>query len=112
MSLARHVRRVIAIVILGSLVPIVGMRAQAAVSVIAGRVTDAETHRPLAGSIVTVEGTKFRATTKWDGTYRIPNVPAGVYTVRVRRLGFAAKSSDVTLGAEGQVCLLYTSDAA
>jgi len=79
------------------------MRAQAAVSVIAGRVTDAETHRPLAGSIVTVEGTKFRATTKWDGTYRIPNVPAGVYTVRVRRLGFAAKSSDVTLGAEGQV---------
>ncbi|MBX6330627.1 MAG: TonB-dependent receptor [Gemmatimonadaceae bacterium] len=55
---------------------------------IVGRVTDSETHGGIAAAVIVVEGTALRATSASDGSYRIAHVPAGVYAVRARRIGY------------------------
>lgn len=47
-----------------------------------GRAYDAATNQPVAGVGITVS-TILTATTGADGTYRIPNVPIGSYTLIV-----------------------------
>jgi hypothetical protein len=58
-------------------------------STIAGRVTEASAGTPLAGALVTVEGTALRALTDTRGAYRLESVPAGPRVVLVRFLGYA-----------------------
>ena len=55
---------------------------------IAGRVTDAATGAPVASVQVQVAGINIGGSSTADGTYRIVNVPAGSYTVIMRRIGY------------------------
>src|SRR5438105_780030 len=62
-----------------------------------GTVTAARTHEPLAGATVQVEGTRLGAVSNASGSYRIPNVPAGSYTLSARLLGYARSTQPVTV---------------
>ncbi len=61
----------------------------ARVGTIRGRVIDAQTGQPLATAQVVVVGTSFGALSDASGNYTIANVPPGLYTVQVTRLGHA-----------------------
>jgi len=68
---------------------------------VVGRITDARSGGPLAGTTVEVSGTVLRASTDADGRYRIANVPVGEHVLLARRIGYAAIRRTVTV-AEGQ----------
>ncbi|MGE5315103.1 MAG: TonB-dependent receptor [Acidobacteriota bacterium] len=55
---------------------------------ISGRVTDAQTHEPLVGATIQIEGTYMGAASDMDGYYYINNIPPGNYTVFVNMLGY------------------------
>ncbi len=55
---------------------------------VTGRVTDQQTHRPLAAAVVSVRGTDQTATTDSAGRYRIVGVSAGTWIIEVRRIGY------------------------
>ena len=91
-----------AAVTLGALVAVVLSAASAAAQ---GRVTGivtAEGGAPLPNVQVQLEGTAFGAMTAENGRYTITNVPAGVYTVEARRIGYAqARQENIRVaGAE------------
>ncbi|HEY9514037.1 MAG TPA: SusC/RagA family TonB-linked outer membrane protein [Gemmatimonadaceae bacterium] len=73
--------------------------ADTVVGAIGGRVTDAETKAPLEGVTVTLKGTAFAAATNDVGGYVILKVPAGVYTLVVRFLGYQAAEREVLVVA-------------
>jgi TonB-linked SusC/RagA family outer membrane protein len=62
-----------------------------------GSVTAGRTGEPLAGATVQVEGTRLGAVTSASGSYRIPNVPPGSYTVSARLLGYARRAQSITV---------------
>ncbi|MFN2570240.1 MAG: TonB-dependent receptor domain-containing protein [Gemmatimonadales bacterium] len=64
---------------------------------IRGRVADAA-GAPLARAQVSAEGSGFRTTTDEQGRYEIRGVSAGVYTMRVRLLGYVQQAVRVTVG--------------
>lgn len=64
---------------------------------IRGRVADAA-GAPLARAQLSAEGSGLRATSDDQGRYEIRGVSAGVYTVRVRLLGYVPQSARVTVG--------------
>jgi outer membrane receptor protein involved in Fe transport len=66
---------------------------------VVGTVRDAETHAPIDRAVVSVQGIKADARTGGDGTFRIVGIPAGKYTVTIRRLGY--RSSHVTVDIRG-----------
>lgn len=74
-----------------------------------GLVIDSTRAAPLAGAVVTLDGTQHATTTDSLGAYRIEGVPEGTYSVsfshpRSDSLGlFATSPRPVDLGAEGQV---------
>ncbi len=55
---------------------------------ITGTVTSAASAQPIADASVSVAGTRFRAMTDASGRYNIVDVPAGTYSIDVRRFGF------------------------
>ena len=65
-----------------------------------GRVVDSA-GIAIAQAVVSVDPGGLRATTRDNGEYAITHVPAGVYTLRVRRLGYLTPSASLTI-AEGQ----------
>jgi iron complex outermembrane receptor protein len=65
-----------------------------------GRVVDSA-GIAIAQAVVSVDPAGLRATTRDNGEYAITHVPAGVYTLRVRRLGYLTPSASLTI-AEGQ----------
>jgi iron complex outermembrane receptor protein len=73
------------------------LQAQETIGTIRGRVTDAETQRPLQGGTVTV-GSRS-AVTQADGRYAIAGVPPGTHTLRVRMIGFTPQTQEVTIEA-------------
>jgi len=77
------------------LLPVLG-RAQTPSGAITGRVTDT-TAKAVVGASVRVAGTPLGTRTREDGSFRIDNVPAGSYALRVRLLGFAPESASVTV---------------
>ncbi|MEN9816166.1 MAG: hypothetical protein RLZ32_46, partial [Gemmatimonadota bacterium] len=102
--IARLGRRAFALL---ALVPLLALPRLAAAQggTLAGTVTDSA-KAPLPGAQVTVVGTRFAGTSGTDGRYRLVGVPAGSYTVRVQRLGTAARSFDnvvITAGAEARL---------
>lgn len=69
--------------------------------VIAGRVTDAKTSKPISGASVSIGAVSDRGvTTGEDGSYRLTGVANGTHTVTVRIIGYAKQSRQVTV-AEG-----------
>ncbi len=59
---------------------------------IAGKVVDASTGEPLLGANILVEGTTLGAATDPDGEYFIINLPPGIYTLKVRMVGYDAQA--------------------
>jgi outer membrane receptor protein involved in Fe transport len=70
---------------------------------IAGRVTDKATGQPIVGAMVALDGTSGSATSDEEGKYRILDVPAGSYVLRVRYIGYRPAMSPVTVGANTEV---------
>ncbi len=75
--------------------------AQQGAGAVAGRVTDANTHQPLAQATITVAGTTLGGTTRLDGTYRIRGVAPGTYRVTARRLGYSVGTHVATVADTG-----------
>ncbi|HWJ24387.1 MAG TPA: SusC/RagA family TonB-linked outer membrane protein [Gemmatimonadaceae bacterium] len=62
---------------------------------VTGRVTSAGA--PVGDAHVIVAGTRFGANTDADGRYTIVGLPAGSYTLRVQRLGYAPSTRPITV---------------
>jgi TonB-linked SusC/RagA family outer membrane protein len=73
--------------------------------VVAGRVTVDGGLRPLGSAQVVISGTLARTETNDAGEYRLVDVPAGSYEVRVQRLGFTPATKPVTVAAGGTATL-------
>jgi TonB-linked SusC/RagA family outer membrane protein len=79
---------------------------------ISGTVVDAATQQPLQDAQVSVVGTQRGAATDQRGHFSIPGVPAGSYTLRARRIGYAVNNQTVTVGAGATATVNFTLAAA
>lgn len=82
--------------------PALGQAAGGAGS-IRGVVTDREFGSPIAGATVSVLGTKARTQTREDGSYVLPNLGAGSYTLVITRDGFTREVKANVAVAQGQL---------
>ena len=73
--------------------------AQAQQATIAGRVTATGTNEPLSEARVMVSGTSIATSTNAEGRYTLNNVPRGVVTVQVLRVGYQEQKKSVTVAA-------------
>ncbi len=78
-----------------------GLLQTAAAGDLAGRVTDAETGRPLPNASVRV-GDRT-ATSDRSGDYRVQGLAAGAYKVAVEYVGFDTATADVTVPETGAI---------
>ncbi|NUO65252.1 MAG: SusC/RagA family TonB-linked outer membrane protein [Gemmatimonadaceae bacterium] len=76
---------------------------------IAGTVTSGG-GQPVGDVQVTVVGTRLGAVTAPNGTYAIPGVAAGTYTVRAQRIGYAPGTQQVTVVAGTTATANFTLD--
>lgn len=75
-------------------------RAQSTTGVVAGRLTEASTGKPLAYAQVFAEDDRSRvARSDLEGRYRLANVSPGAHTITVRLVGFSSTSVNVTVVA-------------
>jgi iron complex outermembrane receptor protein len=92
-----RVRRVLTSTLLAlAALPVVAAGLAAQAGTITGKVTNAESGRPIENATVkavVAGGTSYGAVSGADGAFRIVNLPAGSYTVSVSAIGFAPKSS-------------------
>lgn len=70
---------------------------------ISGRVTDAETHEPIASATVRLEETTYATLTNGEGRYRIPNVPAGTYAITARQIGYQQITRTIVVAEDQDV---------
>jgi hypothetical protein len=63
-----------------------------------GRVVSSRDGQPLGLVQVVLRDTSFRAVTGDDGTFRIPGVPAGKYTLQTSVVGYQLNRQEFTLG--------------
>jgi TonB-linked SusC/RagA family outer membrane protein len=70
-----------------------------ATGAITGHVVDAGSKAPVASAQIQIVGTTRGIVAGDDGRFRINNVPAGTYQVRVLRIGFQAQVRTVTVTA-------------
>ncbi len=70
---------------------------QGATSSVSGHITDAKTGDALYGANVWLVGTSLGATTNQDGTYLIPDVPPGTYTIRASYIGYTRSELKMTI---------------
>ncbi len=77
-----------------------------------GRVTDAATREPVADARVAVEGSSLATTTRANGEYVLPAVPAGHHAVTARRVGYAMARQEVEVAAGEAATLDFTLRAA
>ncbi len=68
---------------------------------IEGVVRSIESGAALAGSFVSVIGTATSAVTHGDGSFHLTGIAPGSYALRIRRLGYASRTIEVTVGEEG-----------
>jgi hypothetical protein len=88
-----------------ALAPLVSARAQTS-GLITGRVVDALNQQPIAGAVVTVEGTGRGAVTDAQGRYAVRDVGSGTYRVIVRAVTFRPLSRDSVLVGSGRTVVL------
>ncbi len=81
----------------GLLILVLRMAGNAAA--LSGRITD-DAHAPLEKVRVYIPSLQKGAITGPDGTYKIKNLPSGIYSIEVTRLGFGTevRQADVTKG--------------
>ncbi len=70
--------------------------------IIAGRVTDSATERPIAGVTISVEGTKLIAVTDAKGVYQIGNVAPGKHAISFKLLGYRSIILHIEVKADGR----------
>ena len=85
-----------AFVLLGALLLTTGAYAQSTGS-LAGTIRDADAGDSLPGANVVLANTELGTSTNAQGMYRIENIPAGSYTVRVSFVGYDPETRDVTI---------------
>ena len=68
---------------------------------VSGRVTDTDTGDPLVGANVLVVGTNLGAATDVNGEYSISRVPAGAQRLNANYIGYASKSMNTDIPANG-----------
>jgi len=67
---------------------------------VAGRVVNATTQQPIQGAVVQLEGTALSTMSDATGSFDLPVVPPGVYSLSTRAVGFAPYvMSDVVVGS-------------
>lgn len=71
-----------------------------------GQVYDMRTGEPLPYANVVLVGTKMGAMTLTDGTYAIPNVPVGTYTVKSLMMGYRSRQRGPVALEPGKSALL------
>lgn len=95
--LAARLRRTITLALLLALLAPVVVAAQQ--GSIVGTVRVAGSDAPLPAATVVVVGTRYGAITGDDGSYSIPGVPVGLYTVEARRIGTTAEQATAAVRA-------------
>ena len=93
------------------LTPIVAA-AQQQSGTITGRVVDRATQQPVVGATVRIVGTTRAAQTGDQGTYRVTAVPAGRVDVQAVRIGYAAITKPITIGASETATVDFTLEIA
>lgn len=92
-----RVRRVLTSTLLAlGVLPLVAAGVAAQAGTITGKVTNAESGRPIENATIKASvagGTSYGAVSGADGAFRLVNLPGGSYTVSVSAIGFAPKSS-------------------
>jgi TonB-dependent receptor len=78
---------------------------QGATGTVSGRVYEEATGRSLQGATVKLTGTTAGDVTDADGSYRLPPVPAGNYTMEVEYVGLDISKLPVTVTAGGSISL-------
>jgi len=73
-----------------------------ATGTVVGTVTHGMTGEPLAAAQISVQGTTLGVVTAGNGTYSIPNVPAGTYTLVSQRLGLQTYRQEGVVVTAGQ----------
>ena len=64
---------------------------------VSGRLYHSVSSKPIAGATVAIEGTKLEVKSGPDGSYSIPNVPAGPHHLVVTAAGFVSSRSELTV---------------
>jgi iron complex outermembrane receptor protein len=84
-----------------ALATLVGLAATAAAQgvSVSGRLYHSVSTKPIAGATVAIERTTLEVKSAPDGSYSIPNVPAGPHHLLVIAKGFATSRSELTVGA-------------
>ncbi len=66
---------------------------------ITGHVKDASSGEPLVGANIIIRGTTIGAASGMDGYYKIPNVPAGSYTLQATFIGYKMVTKEVSVSS-------------
>lgn len=105
-----HIRPgwIAALALLGALLPLGSLSAQAPAGGVAGQITDARNGEGIAGVSVEVQGTRLGALTRVDGRYRVGGLAVGSYTLVARRIGYASARQTVTVGTSGDASVNFT----
>ncbi|SVB97198.1 uncharacterized protein METZ01_LOCUS250052, partial [marine metagenome] len=64
---------------------------------ITGSITDKDNGSPLIGANVILKGTSMGGASDVDGTYTIPNVPAGSYVLTANYIGYETVEKDIVV---------------
>jgi TonB-dependent starch-binding outer membrane protein SusC len=67
---------------------------------VVGRVTDRATGAGVAGATLSLEGTRFSASTDDGGQYRLRDLPPATYSVGVRRIGYVPTTRVLNVAAD------------
>jgi TonB-dependent receptor len=82
-----------------TLLMLIAVQASAAASTVEGVITDAVSKEPLYGANVILVGTGLGSATDMDGNFKITNVAAGTYTLRVSYIGYKTPEVEITVKA-------------
>ncbi|MES3630249.1 MAG: carboxypeptidase-like regulatory domain-containing protein [Longimonas sp.] len=97
-----HVRSAVLVVLfslcMGLLLDAAPARAQSGTGVLEGVIQDTEGER-LPGATVQLTGTDLGAAADAQGAFRLAGIPAGMYQVRVRFVGYVPLEDEVTIEA-------------
>lgn len=75
-------------------------------ALLAGRVLDARTRRPIAGAVVSI-GAR-RTVTNAAGLFRVPALRQGPHRIRIRAAGYRPASEAITLGPDDRTTSTFT----